>query len=614
MKAATFLAALAAGAQALSTNGWTKQSIYQVLTDRFARTDGSTSSCSNLRSYCGGTWQGLIKKLDYIQNMGFTAVWISPVVKNIEANTPYGLAYHGYWAQDIYSLNSHFGTEADLKALSKALHDRGMYLMVDIVVNHYAANSAPGNIDYSQFNPFNTADKFHSYCPIDYNNQNSIIKCWLGDTKVPLPDVKTEDSGVRDTFNGWIKDLVSTYGIDGLRIDTVQHVEKDFWPGFENAAGCYSVGEIFNGDPNLFPDWLKYISGAMNYPAYYWITRAFQSTSATMTDLLNGINTMKGLMATKTFGSFIENHDNPRFPALTSDMALDKNAIAFTMLMDGIPIIYQGQEQHFSGDEDPNNREPLWTSQYATNNALYPWIQKLNQIRNQAIFVGGDDYINYQAWPTSPDSKTIVLRKGLKGSQVVSSFTNVGANGGTHGVTLNSDYTGFTANQALTEVMSCTSVTTDGSGTLSFSQGPETKVFFPTAKLAGSGVCGGNSGGGGGGDGGGNGGGSGSCTSVPITFNEIVTTSLGETIKILGNIPALGSWSPSGAIALDASQYTSSNHLWRGTVNLPPGTTVQYKYIKVGSNGAVTWESDPNRSFTVPTACDSGVTRSDSWR
>lgn len=89
----------------------------------------------------------------------------------------------------------------------------------------------------------------------------------------------------------------------------------------------------------------------------------------------------------------------------------------------------------------------------------------------------------------SPDSKTIVLRKGFAGAQVVSAHTNIGASGASYGVTLTSDYTGFTANQALTEVMSCASVTTDGSGKLSFTQGPETKVFFPSAKLAGSGIC-----------------------------------------------------------------------------------------------------------------------------
>jgi hypothetical protein len=59
---------------ALTPAQWRSQSIYQVITDRFARTDGSTSAPCDLNKYCGGTWQGLIKKLDYIQNMGFSAV------------------------------------------------------------------------------------------------------------------------------------------------------------------------------------------------------------------------------------------------------------------------------------------------------------------------------------------------------------------------------------------------------------------------------------------------------------------------------------------------------------------------------------------------------------
>jgi hypothetical protein len=59
---------------ALTPAQWRSQSIYQVITDRFARTDGSTSALCDLNRYCGGTWQGLIKKLDYIQNMGFSAV------------------------------------------------------------------------------------------------------------------------------------------------------------------------------------------------------------------------------------------------------------------------------------------------------------------------------------------------------------------------------------------------------------------------------------------------------------------------------------------------------------------------------------------------------------
>ncbi len=93
----------------------------------FARTLSTTAPCDAVKGiYCGGMYQGLIQTLDYIQNMGFTAIWTSPVVKQMNGNTNDGSSYHGYWAQDIYSLNSAFGSAADLQALSAALHGRGM--------------------------------------------------------------------------------------------------------------------------------------------------------------------------------------------------------------------------------------------------------------------------------------------------------------------------------------------------------------------------------------------------------------------------------------------------------------------------------------------------------
>lgn len=146
---------------AATIDDWRSRSIYQLITDRFARTDGSTTAPCDLAAnqYCGGTWQGIISQLDYIQGMGFTAVstvpesrstpragavyctsrvimlrlkisnsqiWISPIVKNINGSAAAGEGYHGFWSQDITQVNPYFGTPDDLKQLSQALHDRGM--------------------------------------------------------------------------------------------------------------------------------------------------------------------------------------------------------------------------------------------------------------------------------------------------------------------------------------------------------------------------------------------------------------------------------------------------------------------------------------------------------
>ncbi|RAK79574.1 putative glucan 1,4-alpha-glucosidase [Aspergillus fijiensis CBS 313.89] len=104
-------------------------------------------------------------------------------------------------------------------------------------------------------------------------------------------------------------------------------------------------------------------------------------------------------------------------------------------------------------------------------------------------------------------------------------------------------------------------------------------------------------------------------TSVAVTFDVIATTTYGENVFISGSISQLGSWDTSSAIALSASQYTSSNNLWYATISLPAGTTFQYKYIRKETDGSIVWESDPNRSYTVPSSCGvSSATESDTWR
>lgn len=79
---------------------------------------------------------------------------------------------------------------------------------------------------------------YHPFCLIDYNNQTSIKVCWEGDNTVSLPDLRTEDSDVSSVWNSWITSLVSTYNIDGLRVDSAQQVDNAFFPPFQSAGMC----------------------------------------------------------------------------------------------------------------------------------------------------------------------------------------------------------------------------------------------------------------------------------------------------------------------------------------------------------------------------------------
>ena len=99
--------------------------------------------------------------------MSLLTPWARAKAKlNAAQNTAYGEAYHGYWQQDLYSLNENFGSATDLKALSAAVHAQGMYLMVDVVVNHFAWSGNSSTVNYHDFTPFNGPSYFHSYCPI----------------------------------------------------------------------------------------------------------------------------------------------------------------------------------------------------------------------------------------------------------------------------------------------------------------------------------------------------------------------------------------------------------------------------------------------------------------
>jgi alpha-amylase len=132
--------------------------------------------------------------------------------------------------------------------LVDAAHAKGIWIMVDVVANHVA----PVGNDFSQIYPFNKAEHYHSNCQInDWGNQQEVENCRLAD----LPDLAQENSYVREYLKGWIKTIVQKYNLDGIRIDTIPEVPKDFWSEYTQSAGVFCLGEVFNGDPNYVGDY-----------------------------------------------------------------------------------------------------------------------------------------------------------------------------------------------------------------------------------------------------------------------------------------------------------------------------------------------------------------------
>lgn len=469
-----------------SSKEWQSRSIYQVVTDRFATPDNSSPTCNTGdRKFCGGGYRGIVSKLDYIQNMGFDAVWISPVVANLNGTSAYGEAYHGYWSQDIYSLSPNFGTSNDLKALVSALHSRNMYLMLDVVVNHLAATSVPPS--FGSFVPLNQQSDFHAQCWIvNYNNQTEVEQCWLGDDKVALVDVNTEDSNIVSTLNNWVKDLVSNYSVDGIRIDTVKHVRKDFWPTFASSAGVYAIGEVLSNDTNYVSPYTGVLDAVLDYPTWYPLVAGFQTQYGNLSALAEHIKTSQRTYKNGLFGTgaFLENHDQPRFQSLTTDVGRVKNAMAFPFLHDGIPILYYGQEQGYTGGSDPDNREALWLSGYVENKDLVNHVQALNMARKAAIAANGSFLTTTMTFPSASESTMVISKLPL-----LALFTNVGSNGSASWTV---STTGYQPNTRLTDILTCKNITTDGNGGVSTTaSNGMPQVYIPSSMVtSNSGLCG----------------------------------------------------------------------------------------------------------------------------
>ena len=369
---------LAFTTSAKTADEWKSRTVYQLLTDRFAKTDGSTDECSDLHNYCGGTFKGIQNNLDYIAGMGFDAIWISPIPHNAEAD------YHGYGALDWEKVNEHFGTDEELIELIEACHARDIWVMLDVVANHtsYYADS-----DFSNVYPFNKAEYYHDSCDIDWGDQWSIENCWLSG----LPDLDQDNDFVRDYLKEWINGVVTRFDFDGIRIDTIPHVPKPFWSEYNEAAGVFQMGECFNGDSYYVGDYQNYVTALFNYPMFFSIRDVFGSGQSMYNFRTRYEEEEKAFKNVDILGSFMDNHDNARFLSIWGDKASFKNAVAFALTARGIPFFYYGDEQYFDGGNDPANRESLWNVM-DTESEMYNYVKTINKAR-QAAKAWDYDYV-----------------------------------------------------------------------------------------------------------------------------------------------------------------------------------------------------------------------------
>lgn len=186
----------------------------------------------------------------------------------------------------------------------------------------------------------------------------------------------------------------------------------------------------------------------------------------------------------------MQNHDVPRFGNHTDDISQAENVAAFVVMSDGIPVVYQGQEQHLEGGTNPfTNREPLWQEGMDTTAPMYQLFATLNLFRRHITR-------NYADWASTnsdviqQDSHTLVLKKGADGQATLSAFSNNGKSSPSTTTKICSDH-GYPKGTKLTDVVSCStySVGNDKCINVQVTSG-KPAVLFSQDKLAGSTLCG----------------------------------------------------------------------------------------------------------------------------
>jgi glycosidase len=404
--------------------------------------------------YHGGDLRGLISRLDYIQGLGATAIWLGPIYKNKPVQGAPGqesAGYHGYWITDFTRVDEHFGTQKEMKEFVDAAHARGIKVYLDIITNHTAdvisyrqcpasdcAYRSKADYPYSKasgtdgssinagflgesvqteanFSSLKRTDFAYDVFvpaaeakvkvpewlndPVWYHNRgNSLFRgesSTLGDF-VGLDDLMTENprvvQGFIEIYGRWIEE----FGIDGFRIDTAKHVNSEFWQAFAPAmldkarargiANFHIFGEVaadFADIPLLtratrvdrLPTVLDFAFRASVIDA---LTKGVGPDK--MVTMFSGDALYEGGEATALqLPTFVSNHDAGRFayyarrhlPGASDAEVLQRTTLAHAMMftLRGVPVVYSGDEQGFTGDGiDQDAREDMFPSRVATYN------------------------------------------------------------------------------------------------------------------------------------------------------------------------------------------------------------------------------------------------------
>ena len=361
--------------------------MYLIMPDRFADGDTSNDSIpgfhdpddrSRARAYHGGDLRGIEAHLDYLKQLGVTTIWTTPLYDNSAEQS--GNSYHGYSATDMYSVDPHLGTIADLQSLVRAAHARGMKVVLDTVPNHVGA-AHPWAKDMPRLDWFHGTPAAHIEAQYDFSSivnpggdprtRNAVLNGWFANS---LPDMNQDSPLVAIYLTQNAIWWIETAGIDGLRLDTFPYVPRSFWHSYNGTLHqlypqLSEVGEVFDGDPKI----TSFFAGGranrgsdgtfdtlldtpLDYPMSFALRGAL-TRQKPMTAIADVLKQDALYPHPERLVTFLGNHDNKRF---LSESGADSGALrlGFGLLaaLRGMPQLYYGDEIGMKGGDDPDNR------------------------------------------------------------------------------------------------------------------------------------------------------------------------------------------------------------------------------------------------------------------
>ena len=350
--------------------------MYLIMTDRFAdgdpRNDQPGHDRSAPRGWHGGDLKGIEQHLDYLQQLGITTLWTTPVASNAAMPD----SYHGYAATDLYAVDSHFGTITDYRHLSDALHARGMKLVIDLAPNHLgilhpwikdppAPDWCHGTVEHHLHAQGDFQDLVDPHAP--KQAWRVITEGWFTDS---MPDLNQENPLVAQYLIQNAMWWVETANLDGIRLDTFPYVGRTFWHDFHAQLHAVypdltTVGEIFNPDPEItsfFAGGVKHngidtgLDTPFDFPVYFAL-RDVLTQDHSFAELARVLRQDALYPHPERLVPFIGNHDTSRF-LTAANGSIPRLELAFGLLttLRGMPLLYSGDEIAMLGGNDPDDR------------------------------------------------------------------------------------------------------------------------------------------------------------------------------------------------------------------------------------------------------------------